>query len=84
MSNTQKFITLVAKMRDAQREAKENPTRANVKAAEDLEYKVDEFILRNIAEQINFFTWAESCKTDETPGAYNVMHAKKEEQEVEP
>ena len=80
MSSAQKFITMVAKMRDAQRAAKDQPTRANLKICEDLEYSVDEFILRNIAEQINFMNWIDAVKTDEEPGAYNVEHETKDEE----
>lgn len=77
---TQAFITMVAKMRDAQRAARDQPTQANLKICEDLEYKVDAYILKNIAEQINFMNWIESVRTDETPGAYNVTHGDEEKE----
>lgn len=76
---SQAFITMVAKMRDAQKMAQDEPTRANIKAREDLEFKVDAFILKNIAEQMNFLNWIESVRTDEEPGAYNVGHDGEEE-----
>lgn len=76
---SQAFITMVAKMRDAQKMAQDEPTRANIKAREDLEFKVDAFILKNIAEQMNFLSWIESVRTDEEPGAYNVGHDGEEE-----
>jgi hypothetical protein len=76
---SQAFITMVAKMRDAQRAARDEPTRANLKICEDLEYKVDAYILKNIAEQINFMNWIEQVRTDEEPGAYNVGHDGEEE-----
>lgn len=77
---SQQFITLVAKMRDAQKLANEKRTRENVEEAEALETKVDAFILKNIAEQMNFMNWIESVRTDETPGAYNVTHGDEEKE----
>lgn len=83
MSNAQDFITMVAKMRDAQKLALDAPTRANVEARDHLETKVDAYILKNIADQLNFSAWLESSRTDETPGAYNVgQDGKAEETET--
>ena len=80
MSSAQKFTTMVAKMRDAQKLALDEPTRSNIKAREDLEFNVDAYILKNIADQLNFAAWVESSRTDETPGAYNVEHETKDEE----
>lgn len=76
----QAFITLVFKMRDAQRTAKESRTRGNIEEAEALEEKVDAYILKNINEQVDFYKWIEQVRTDETRPPYNVAHETKGEE----
>ena len=71
---SEQFITLVAKMRDVQRMAQDAPTRTNVKAREDAEFKVDAWLQKHMAELIQFEMWSHPQQTDEVPGAYNVTH----------
>lgn len=77
MSTTEQFITLVAKMRDAQRMRADEPTRANVKACEDIEFKVDAWLQKHIAEKVQLELWTRGMQTDEQPGAYNVTRETK-------
>lgn len=78
MTKQEQFITLVAKMRDAQRLRAENPTRANIRAQEDAEYKVDEWLLEYTADKVQLELWSRSSQTGEMSGAYNVTHESEE------
>ena len=68
------FVTLVMKMRAAQKEFFETKTRSAMKVAVKLETQVDQYLERYISEKVQLEFWSRSMRTDEEPGAYNVTH----------
>jgi hypothetical protein len=76
MTEQEKFITLVATMREAQRDFFDNRSRGALAVAKKYETLVDEFIEKHIAERVQFELWSRAIKTDEMPGAYNVDREK--------
>ncbi len=80
MSSTEEFITLVVKMREAQRDALEKPTTPNYRERLKWEQKVDEWIQRHIAEKVQLDMWTRSVKSSELAGVYNVDDETKNEE----
>lgn len=72
MTSQEEFITMVVKMREAQRDYKEQATRGNLAVQVKCETKVDEWIQRHIAERVQLDLWTRSVKSSELAGAYNV------------
>jgi hypothetical protein len=71
---SEQFITMVIKMRAAQKEFFENRTRGNMMIAVKLESQVDRWLEGYVSEKVQLEMWSRSMRTDETPGAYNVEH----------
>lgn len=72
MSSTEEFITLVTVMREAQKDADENPTRGNMNEKQKRELRVDAWIQKHVAEKVQLELWTRSIATNETRGVYNV------------
>lgn len=80
MSPSEEFITLVVKMREAQRDYKEQATRGNLAVQVKTETKVDEWIQRHIAERVQLDLWTRSVKSSELAGVYNLTDEEDAEQ----
>lgn len=80
MSKTDEFIRKVRDMREAQMQYEEKRTSTNEREKIKRETLVDEWLLEFDVEQIQLELWAGACRTDETPGAYNVEHETKDEE----
>jgi len=70
----EQFITAVIAMREAQKEDLEKHTRTSMMERVKYEIRVDAWIKNNIADQVQLEMWTAAMKTDESPGAYNVVH----------
>jgi hypothetical protein len=68
------FVTLVIKMRAAQKEFFEHKRRGDMMIAVKLESQVDRWLEGYVSEKVQLDMWSRSMRTDETPGAYNVGH----------
>lgn len=75
---TEEFVTLVVKMREAQKLYAEQATRANLADLKKWETKVDEWIQRHIAQKVQIELWTRSVKSSELPGVYDVGHETQE------
>jgi len=66
------FITMVAALRDAQRQQEQKPTRGGQAECNILAEKVDAWLERHVVEMAQLDFWTRSVKSSELPGAYNV------------
>jgi hypothetical protein len=71
---SEEFVTMVAAMREAQREYFDKPSRAGLAECKRLEAKVDRWLEQHTRELAQLDMWARVMKTDELPGVYNVAH----------
>lgn len=60
MTSTDQFIKLVAEMREAQREFFDKRTQGNLARAKQAAQKVDEWLLKYTAEQVQLEMWTRS------------------------
>ena len=72
MTKHEQFIRLVASMREAQRAYDNNRTRSNEAEVKKCETLVDEWLLSDMAEQVQFDLWGRAWMTDEEQGPYNL------------
>jgi hypothetical protein len=69
---SEEFITLVASMREAQRDYFDNRTRAGLAECKKLETRVDEWLAKHVRDVAQLDCWTRSVKSTELPGVYNV------------
>ncbi len=81
MSSLEIFIRLVAEMREAQRAFFDQRTSGNLARAKQAAQKVDEWLIRYTAEQVQFDLWTRSVKSSESAGVYNIAHDSEAEEE---
>jgi len=74
------FITMVLKMREAQKAFFEGKKRGDMMEAIKWETRVDVYLQNYVAEKVQLELWTCAMRTDETPGAYNVEHESKAEE----
>lgn len=80
MSAHDDFVTMVMKMRAAQKDFFETKKRSSMVIAVKLETQVDQFLEKYVSEKVQLEMWARSMQTDEMPGVYNVANETKTEQ----
>lgn len=77
---SEQFITMVAAMRDAQRDYFEDPNKQKLALCKKLETRVDRWLEKHTAELVQWDLWARAVQTGETQGAYNVGHESEAEE----
>ncbi len=77
---SEQFITMVAAMREAQRDYFDNPSHKKLALCKKLEARVDLWLQKHTAELVQWDMWSRAVQTGEVQGAYNVGHESEAEE----